>query len=255
MKFYAITFAFLFLPFYAQSQSIEREVVASTGDFVQNTEGSLSFTVGESVIVLGNSGTYFLTQGFQQPPTAAPIPVEFGDFFAKKQNTSVLLNWFTFTERNSLRFDIERSFDANSFSKIGEIKASGVSVERRDYDFMDAKPFDGVNYYRLREVDFDGRELLSKIVSVTFNGEASGKNWVRIFPTTTTDFVEVDGQFERDATLILTDAIGVWVQKIQLPKSADASKTVVNLSGLANGVYFLTCQNADFQRVFKIVKQ
>ena len=69
------------------------------------------------------------------------------------------------------------------------------------------------------------------------------------------DFVEIDGQFERDATLILTDAIGVWVQKIQLPKSADVSKTVVNLNGLANGVYFLTCQNADFQRVFKIVKQ
>ena len=61
------TFLIILLPFSVKSQSIERQVIASTGNFAQNTEGSLAFTVGEPTIVLGSSATNFLTQGFQQP--------------------------------------------------------------------------------------------------------------------------------------------------------------------------------------------
>ena len=67
MKLNVIALIFFGFPVLAHSQSIERQVVASTGNFVQNTEGSLSFTIGEPTVVLGNSANSFVLQGFQQP--------------------------------------------------------------------------------------------------------------------------------------------------------------------------------------------
>ena len=84
------------------AQSLEREVIASTGDYIENSYGSLSFTVGEATIQLAMDGTHILTQGFQQPYTNVVIPVEFGDFSIQKQDKFVKLNWFTYSERNSL---------------------------------------------------------------------------------------------------------------------------------------------------------
>ncbi len=67
MKLNVTVVIFFVFPLLAHSQSIERQVVASTGNFVQNTEGSLSFTIGEPTIVLGTDGSKSLLQGFQQP--------------------------------------------------------------------------------------------------------------------------------------------------------------------------------------------
>ena len=64
--FFKILLIFVF-PILVHSQSIERQVVSSTGNFVSNTVGSLSYTVGEATIVLGTDGTKSLLQGFQQP--------------------------------------------------------------------------------------------------------------------------------------------------------------------------------------------
>lgn len=237
------------------AQSLEREVVASSGDFVQNTEGSLSYTLGESIIVLGNNGVNFLTQGFQQPFFNPIIPVELGDFKAQKQGEFVKLDWFTFTERNSLRFDIERSNDAKFFSKIGEVKALGQSAVRHDYDFWDKNPKEGVNYYRLRQVDFGGQEQISKTIAVLFDNTNGKKNWARVFPSVIHDEVTIESQFTLDTQLTITNLLGMPIRYLTIPKSDNAYQQPYILKDLPNGTYFFVFKTADTQIVQKIVKQ
>lgn len=96
MKQCVKTILIFLLPISVKSQSIERQVLSSTGNFAQNTVGSLSFTVGEPVIVLGSSSTSLLLQGFQQPSpiirtsiyvAAADNPCQFNIFPNPTQQT------------------------------------------------------------------------------------------------------------------------------------------------------------------------
>ncbi len=255
MKNLLILFSFFIFSKTISAQSLEREVVASSGDFVQNAQGSLSYTVGESVIVLGNNGLSFLTQGFQQPFSDPLIPVELGDFTAKKLGEFVKLDWLTFSERNSLRFDIERSSDAKSFSKIGEVKALGSSAVRHNYDFLDKNPLEGVNYYRLRQIDFGGLEQLSKTISVFFDKNNQKQNWASVFPTIIHDEVTIECQFTRDAQLTITNILGMPIRYLSILKSENPYQQTYFLKDLPNGTYFFLFKTTDTQIVHKIIKQ
>lgn len=129
MKLYIKTILIFLLPFAAQSQSIERQTVSSTGHFAQNTLGSLSFTVGEPTIVLGSSSTSLLLQGFQQPTpiirtgifvTASDEPCQFAIF---PNPTAESLNYESAT--NATTFEI---FDSVGKS-YGKYKASNGVID------------------------------------------------------------------------------------------------------------------------------
>ena len=88
-----------------------------------------------------------------------PLPVEFLFFTAKYENRSVQLAWATATEITNSHFEIERSIDAENFEKIGEVIGAGDSQERIDYQYIDYEAAVGAEiiYYRLRQVDYDGK--------------------------------------------------------------------------------------------------
>jgi hypothetical protein len=85
-----------------------------------------------------------------------PLPVELIHFSARARGREVLLEWATASERNSDFFAVERSGDGTRFTEIGRVAGAGNSTELKEYDFVDERPAAGVNYYRLRQVDFDG---------------------------------------------------------------------------------------------------
>ena len=129
MKLYVKTILIFLLPISAQSQSIERQTVSSTGNFAQNTVGSLSFTVGEPTIVLGSSSTSLLLQGFQQPTpiirtgifvTASDEPCKFAIF---PNPTAESLNYQSAT--TSSVFEV---FDLVGKS-YGKYKASNGAID------------------------------------------------------------------------------------------------------------------------------
>lgn len=101
------------------------------------------------------------------------LPVELTRFQAEKKDESVELSWQTATEHNSLRFDIETAADGLRFEKVGEVPAAGFSAAATDYHFIHANPGAGLRYYRLRQLDADGRSRFSPVVSVAAGGEAA----------------------------------------------------------------------------------
>jgi hypothetical protein len=99
------------------------------------------------------------------------LPVELTSFTAKSNGNSVSLAWTTASEKNASHFNITRSIDSRNFSVIGKVKAAGNTNEKQNYRFTDFAPLKGTNYYQLQQIDFDGTENPSDIVSakITLN--------------------------------------------------------------------------------------
>ena len=97
------------------------------------------------------------------------LPVELLSFAATEKQGAVRLNWATASETDNDYFEIERSADGEVFLPLAQIHGAGTTLEKQDYLFIDKKPFPGVNYYRLKQVDYDGQFEYSHVVSVKLN--------------------------------------------------------------------------------------
>jgi hypothetical protein len=107
-----------------------------------------------------------------------PLPIVLSEFNLSKKDKSVQLTWTTASEYNTAYFSVERSTDGIEFQSIGIVNAGGFSNDYRFYDFKDDKPQHGINYYRLKDVDFDGSSSISPIKAVEFVND----NQLEIFP-------------------------------------------------------------------------
>lgn len=179
-------------------------------------------------------------------PQAAPscsfsfsttLPVELLSFDAQKSKSFVELNWETASERNSDYFLVERSPDGSSFETIGQVSAAGNTQSVMTYSFQDKSPLAGMNYYRLRQLDLDGSENLSKIISIQ-NGIVSH---AQLFPNPANDyFVLVTGSAdETDAIIEVRNSTGNMVYERR--ETLSNNNTVrVSTDFLSPGVYWVT---------------
>lgn len=97
------------------------------------------------------------------------LPVTLTSFNVKKQQANVLLNWTTNSEVNNAYFEVSRSADGGEFNSIGHVKGAGNSSAVNNYSFMDRYPVEGVNFYKLRQVDYDGASKYSDIKTVNID--------------------------------------------------------------------------------------
>ncbi|MEL7122051.1 MAG: T9SS type A sorting domain-containing protein, partial [Bacteroidota bacterium] len=103
------------------------------------------------------------------------VPVELMSFTAELYEQKVLLNWKTATEINNDYFEIERSKANGEFEVITTIDGAGTKYSISDYQFVDVDAQSGINYYRLKQTDFDGTFEYSDIISVLVN---NGKKYI-----------------------------------------------------------------------------
>ncbi|MEM1000377.1 MAG: T9SS type A sorting domain-containing protein [Bacteroidota bacterium] len=95
------------------------------------------------------------------------LPVEGLAFNAYPNGpTSVQLDWTTEFEVNSMRFDIERSYDGAAFAKIGDVPGSGNDADGHAYRFEDQGLSGGEVFYRLKQIDFNGDFDYSEVRTV-----------------------------------------------------------------------------------------
>ena len=144
---------------------------------------------------------------------------------AKGQN---ILDWKTASEKNAAHFDIQRSSDNTAWSSIGQVKAVN-NAYGADYQFFDAQPLSGTNYYRLQMVDANGSTELSKIVAVN---ASNGNKSLKVYPNPA-----------KDVLTILTDAntegVSIFDINGRLVLSVVDKSQNVNIQKLASGVYFV----------------
>ena len=98
-----------------------------------------------------------------------PLYVELVTFKAERVGRSIHVDWATQVELNNDFFVVEKSFDGTNFTSIGEVYGQGNSSELTKYSFIDQELFDGIVYYRLRQVDYNGNSRYSNVVYVSNN--------------------------------------------------------------------------------------
>jgi hypothetical protein len=96
------------------------------------------------------------------------LPLNLLDFKAKKGGSGILLEWITENETGAKRFEIERSDDGVTFTRIGERFSKNLR-SKTSYTYLDGHPF-SINYYRLKMIDEDGSHYYSKVIVVNQNG-------------------------------------------------------------------------------------
>jgi hypothetical protein len=102
------------------------------------------------------------------PPV--PLPVQLVSFTGIREDQSAKLTWVTTSESNSKLFNIQRSSNGSAFTTIGIFAAQGNTSLTTTYTFTDAQPLSGDDYYRLQQVDINGKFTYSNTVHLNFSG-------------------------------------------------------------------------------------
>jgi hypothetical protein len=148
------------------------------------TSGELqTFTTANTNFSLGSTGVSF---GF---PGVNPLPVDLTRFTATGKANGIALDWATATEKNNDRFEVQRSANGETFQTIGTVKGQGNSSSARSYSFTDSRPLAGLAYYRLRQVDTDGKASFSPVVNATWMDEKA----FAVYPNPSAGFITLPG--------------------------------------------------------------
>lgn len=175
----------------------------------------------------------------------SPLPIALKNFEAKKSgNRQVEISWKTSSEESNSHFEIQRSEDGKVFSKIGKVSGAGNSTQEINYSFIDENPLNGMNYYRLKQVDFNGLSTLSEIRSLEFFTTEP----VVIYPTLAREGDPVTIKWGKaflnhSTNLKLVDASGKLIRQIVLDKNDLHYE--MKTDQLAEGMYYIILEDGD----------
>ena len=161
------------------------------------------------------------------------LPIELTSFTGVKIGEKIKLDWKTETEIENDYFEVQRSVNGSNFETIGTVDGSGTTFERQVYRFWDESlPQDEILYYRLKQVDFDGRFDYSNVVVIN-NAKISDE--INIYPNPASDYALITGQnierirlFSSDGKLIMEQQNTTGIESINL-----------NLKGVPKGFYLV----------------
>ncbi len=173
-----------------------------------------------------------------------PLPVELLTFTAKPQNKTVHVTWTTASEKNSNYFLVEKSKDGNFFSEVAYQSGAGNSSTILHYSAEDKEPFNGINYYRLKQVDFNGTFNYSDIVATKVDTQKE----LLVYPSISSgDFnISISGEIGKEALLVIRDVLG----RVYYSKGFIFNNNLfiqdINLSDkLSPGLYLVTAASDD----------
>ena len=169
---------------------------------------------------------------------AQSLPVEYISFDVNKHQDGAILEWSTATEINSEKFEVLKSYDGKIYNKIGEVKAATNSNVETQYTFIDNEAR-GKAYYRLNQVDLDGRSELSPIRSIELELEGE----VNIYPNPATDnlFVQLGGNADGSTIKIISMTTGELIRQ-EVSRNAVEE---INTANIPQGFYLLEIMNSE----------
>jgi len=179
-----------------------------------------------------------------------PLPVTWLYFRGKTVAKDNILDWATANEQNSKLFEVERSLNATDYTRIGIVNAAGNSGQTNTYQYTD-RNIDRLNsefmFYRLKQIDIDGRFKYSNIVRLRYNEKNTANTIVYPNPTPGMITILVGDNALVGSVALLYDINGRLLESIKIT----ASSQVVDLSKYTNGTYFIRLSNRE---VLKVVK-
>ncbi len=175
------------------------------------------------------------------------MPVELIDFSAKFNDTrqQVDLNWTTASELNNDYFLVERSIDGENYEQIARIQGSGTTQEARYYESLDTHPIAGtINYYRLKQVDYNGRFEYSDLKAVMIP-DISNKFYIYPNPAEELTLMAYATSLEGENIVIhIHNSYGQLIASNRHVALKGINQYPYELDAIPHGVYFITLETA-----------
>lgn len=239
--------------------------LSNTTVYTQPLLSNLPAQVGTSkssdyVITTNTNSEYVVTNVTLRDATpliiTTPFPVEWASFDATPEGERVLLEWSTFREENNAYFTVERSAGGETWTAIGELPGAGNSSDLRWYSFYDVAPLAGINYYRIRQTDIDGKTEVSEIRTVTFTGGTT--LGLRSYPNPAAPDELLNVQFVSDLAGVvfdvqLLDLTGRVLLAEQLPANEGTNMIQIPLQALAKGIYLIRVENEKLSATQRLI--
>ncbi|MER2997340.1 T9SS type A sorting domain-containing protein [Pontibacter populi] len=189
-----------------------------------------------------------------------PLPVELLSFTATKKGNNAELRWATASEQNNKGFEVQVSTDGNTYQRLGFVESRvGSSATKQEYSFTDTRSSkNGVQYYRLKQIDFDGTSKMYGPKTVNFGIVVAAvpaevypnpfKNKLRVNISTLTTGV---------ATIKLYTATGRLLKTEALQVQAGINDNPLSLANTAYepGLYLLVIELNGQQQTLKLMKE
>lgn len=223
--------------------AIESTSVGQGGTVTTVTDYHMSFNSDGNEDAGNDFGIYF-----------APLPVDLIGFSASWSGSVAVLNWETASELNNDYFEVLWSTDGLTFEPIGEVAGNGTTPVGATYSF-DHYNAESNNFYRLRQVDFDGTEDFSSVVNLNRSGGEANNLEAYPNPFTSQLTVSITAFQSESGTLEIRSASGqtVYEQAVELV----AGSQNFNLSGLESipsGTYILSIKTPLFSESVRVLK-
>lgn len=184
---------------------------------------------------------------------SSALPVNLFDLKAIKNTNSVTVNWKTATETNNKGFFVERSNNANSFTELMFLNGSGNSASVKEYSITDNNPLKGTNYYRLKQVDNDGKATYSSTVAVKFSDVQSLGFTFYPNPVKNKLTVLVEKIETNNASLNMISIDGKLIKSYTLKTTNSNSSFLIDVQALPKGLYQLTLNDGRSVKTSKVI--
>jgi len=184
------------------------------------------------------------------------LPIELVFFRGRHDRGVNILEWQTATEINNDFFAIQRGQDARQWEEIASVAGQGDSELLVNYEYRDLRPLYGSNYYRLKQVDYDGQSEVFPIILVK-TGDLPDLSIQSIFPNPTIGAVEINylSNNTKPVVLQLFNSKGSIVFKSILENHPGYHLKALPMAEMAAGIYLLSLENGEYRAQRKIVKE
>ena len=232
--------------------AIAQGTPVSAGGDARGSGGTVSYSVGEVAYTSKKSLGGVVIEGIQQGYSTTELPISLLEFSAfAKDKSNVLLSWETASETNNKYFEVERSSDGRFFSKILSVDSKGNGTITQAYNAVDPFPLTGISFYRLKQIDIDGKSTYSKSISINIASTTDAE--LKVYPNPITSILNL--QVDNAVAHQLVYALYTIDGKLVSQQKINSNTTTISTSGLVSGTYLLQVkENGNLKKSFKIIK-
>jgi hypothetical protein len=248
-------------------------MLAGTGPDPVITDFTFSFTVQAVAVGITSGGTYTITAvaidagntsgnvnntsafGPDFAANFTALPITLISFNGHEAEGKVYLNWSTSREVDNVAFYIQRSGDGTHFTNIGREDGSLTTSQIKDYSFVDNSPLSGVSFYRLKQVDIDGKFSYSPVITIR-NDIAAGS--IKIYPSPFHENLNIAINATRADQLHvkIVDQSGriVSSQQLKVATGINSFNLGAGLGHLGSGIYIIEVSGETIFCLQKLIK-
>jgi len=214
------------------------------------TSATATFAIGRFAAT-NTSGSLAVTGGL----AGTILPVAFANVKATCQSNSIKVEWSNMTELDVVNYVIERSADGRNFLSLATVNATLNNGGKADYSFIDANPFAGINYYRIRSLESSGKSKYSVIVKVDIR---SGATVLVLYPNPVTGgqlTYQANNLVKGQYTIRIVNGMGQQVYSKTLNHPGGSVSEGITLHALKAGIYSMQLGSNDNNFVKTFVVQ